>query len=97
MSYARLVMLNLGSGMRTNALKILSEMEPLTEAKQGFEKIYAFGNDDTGEYGAFILWDTKEAAEATKDALLPVLKSKTSGIAKSPPDEKLFEVYSLNK
>ena len=90
--YARLSLFTLGPGMRAKAEEIVSEMIPKVKAQKGFKSVNYLGDDETGEYGAFILWETKEDAEAGKEALFPILQSKLAGIAKGPPTLKLFEV-----
>ncbi len=90
--YARLTLFTLGPGMRSTAEKIIAEMNPKVKARKGFKSINFLGDDEAGEYGAFILWETKEDAEAAKEALFPILQSRLTGIAKGPPTLKLFEV-----
>ncbi len=90
--YARLVLFTLGSGMRSTAQEIAKEMFPKVSARKGLKSVNFLGDDEAGEYGAFMLWETKEDAEAAKEALFPVLQGLVSGIAKSPPTLKLFEV-----
>ncbi len=91
--YARLVLFTLGPGMRSTAEKVADEMNLKVKARKGFKSVNFLGDDEAGEYGAFVLWETKEDAEAGKEALLPVLQNILSGIAKGPPTLKLFEVY----
>ncbi len=91
--YARLVLFTLGPGMRSTTEKIADEMIPKVKVRKGFKSVNFLGDEEAGEYGAFILWETKEDAEASKEALFPILQSKLTGIAKSPPTLKLFEVY----
>ncbi len=93
MSYARLALFTLGPGTRSTAEALADEMIPKVKAQKGFKDISFLMDALTGEYGAFILWESKEDAEAAKDALFPVLLSKIGGIVKSPPSLKLFEVY----
>ncbi len=90
--YARLVLFTLGPGMRSTAEKVADEMSLKVKARKGFKNVNFLGDDEAGEYGAFVLWETKEDAEAGKEALFPVLQSILSGIAKGPPTLKLFEV-----
>ncbi len=85
----------LGPGMRSKVEEIASEMIPKVKAQKGFKSINFLGDDETGEYGAYILWETKEDGEAGKEALFPILQSKLTGIAKGPPTLKLFEVFEL--
>ncbi len=93
--YARLTLFTLGPGMRSTAEKIVGEMNPKVKARKGFKSINYLGDDEAGEYGAFILWETKEDAAASKEALFPILQSKLTGIAKGPPTLKLFEVIEV--
>ncbi len=90
--YARLVLFTLGPGMRSKAEEITSEMNLKVKARKGFKNVNFLGDDEAGEYGAFVLWETKEDAEAGKEALFPILQSKLAGIAKGLPTLKLFEV-----
>ncbi len=90
--YARLTLFTLGPGMRSTADKIADEMIPKVKARKGFQNVNFLGDDEAGEYGAFVLWETKEDAEAAKEALFPILQNKLTGIAKGPPTHKLFEV-----
>ena len=90
--YARLVLFMLGPGMRSALEEIADELIPKVIARKGFISESFFSNEE-GECGSFVLYETKEDAESTKEALLPVLQSKLTGIAKGPPIVKLFEVY----
>ena len=65
-------------------------MRPKVTVRKGFKSANFLGDDEAGEYGAFILWETKQDAEAAKEALFPVLQSKSTGIAKGQPTLKLF-------
>ena len=90
--YARLVLFTLGPEMCSTAEKIIIDaMNPKIKDRKGFKNLNFLGDDEAGEYGAFILWETKEDAESAKEALFPILQSKLTGIAKSPPTLKLFE------
>jgi len=77
--YARLALFTLGPGMRSTAEKIVDEMNPKVKARKGFISISHLADDETGEYGAFILWETKEDAEAGKENVSPVLQNALSG------------------
>ena len=78
--------------MRSKAEEIAGEMIPKVKAQKGFKSINFLGEDKTGEYGAFIPWETKEDGEAAKEVLFPILQSKLTGIVKGLPTLKLFEV-----
>ena len=93
MSYARLILFTLGPGTRSTGEAIADEMFPKVKAQKGFKDISFLLDAETGEYGAVVLWESKENAEAAKEALIPVLLSKIGDMVKSPPSIKLFEVY----
>ena len=67
-------------------------MIPKVKARRGFTDIHFLGDGETGKYGTFIPWETKEDGEAAEETLLTILRSELSGIAKSPPTLKLFEI-----
>jgi heme-degrading monooxygenase HmoA len=91
--YARLVTFNLGPGMRSKAEQIADEMIPVAKGKKGLKDVHFLADVEGEEYGALLLWETREDAEAGKEALFPILQGKLSGIAKGPPSLKLYEVY----
>ncbi len=93
MSYARLTLFTLGPGQRSKAEALAKEMLPLVKAQPGNEGATFLMDEENGEYGAFILFDTKEHADAAKEAMLPIVMSKIGDIMKGPPSLKLFEVY----
>lgn len=93
MSYARLTLFNLGPGQRSKAEALAEEMVPLVKAQPGNEGATFLIDEENGEYGAFLLWDTKEHGEAAKEKMLPILMSKIGDIMKGPPSLKLYEVY----
>ena len=95
MSYARLTLITLGPGQRSKAEALAEEMVPLVKAQPGNEGATFLMDEENGEYGAFLLWDTKEHAEAAKEKMLPILMSRVGEIVKGPPALKLFEVYDV--
>lgn len=95
MSYARLTLITLGPGQRAKAEPLAEEMVPVVKALPGNQGATFLMDEENGEYGAFLLWDTKEHAEAAKEKMLPILMSKIGDVAKGPPSLKLFEVYEI--
>ena len=91
--YAQLVMLSLGPGMRSTAEKLADQFHPVLRAMKGFKTGTFFGDEATGEYGTFTLWETKEDVEAAAAVMRPKLEQAVSGITKAPPTRKFFEVY----
>ncbi len=95
MSYARLTLVTLGPGQRATAEALAEGMVPLVKAEPGNQGVTFLMDEENGEYGAFLLWDTKEHAEAAKEKMFPILMSKVGEIVKGQPTLKLFEVYEV--
>ncbi len=91
--YARLTLFTLGPGMRSTAEKLQVEILPVFKAQKGFKGITFLGDDATGEYGGFSLWESKEDAEATLAAINPKTRESLRGVVKGEPSTRLFEVY----
>ena len=51
-----------------------------------------FGDATDGEYGLFVLWETKEDADAAAQVIGPRLQQGLAGNVQGPPDIRLFEV-----
>ncbi len=90
--YARLVLFTLGPGTRSTAEKLDDQFAALLRARKGFKSVTFLADDTVGEYGAFVLWESKEDAEAAFEALNPQLEKALTGIVKGPPTTRLFEV-----
>jgi len=61
--YARLVIFKLGSGERSTIQALLEEFAPLYRAQTGFKELYVLGDEVSGEYGSFSVWESKDDAE----------------------------------
>ena len=92
--YARLVRFTLGPGQRAVAQALAGDLVPLISSQPGCHGVTAFGDDSDGEYGLFVLWDSQENAESASHIVRPKLDEHLSGVAKAPPDARLFEVIS---
>jgi hypothetical protein len=53
-----------------------------------------FGDDNDGEFGLFVLWDSEQHAQAAAGIVRPKLDEHLAGHLKAPPDARLFEVIS---
>ncbi len=91
--YARLIMFKLEPGSRSTAEKIADQFAPALKSRKGYKDATFILNDETGECGALVLWQSKEDAETAAEALFPKVQEALSGIAKEPPTHPLFEVY----
>lgn len=90
--YARLVLFTLGPGTRETAEGLIGQFDPLLRAREGFVDVKFLADDEVGEYGAVVLWESKETAEAAVAQLEPQLEGALSGIAQGPPTLQLYEV-----
>ena len=64
---------------------------PILKARRGYKGATFFGNDKVGEYGSFVIWASKEDADAAAEALFPILKEKLSSIAKETVKHTLYD------
>ncbi len=93
--YARLLLFTLGPGNRSTVEKLAAQFAPVLKARKGFKSVTFFGDDTAGEYGAFILWESREDAEAAREAVFPVFEKAVSGMLKGPPTHPLYEVIEV--
>jgi hypothetical protein len=92
--YARLVRFALGPGKRAVAQALADDLAPLIASQPGCGGVTVFGDDASGEYGVFVLWDTEANANAASQIVRPMLDQHIAGHAQSAPDARLFEVLS---
>jgi len=90
--YARLVLFTFGPGTRPIADQMTAQFAPALSSMKGHEGTTFFGDDEKGQYGALILWATKEDAEVSSDVLFPKLAEALKPIAKGPVIHDLYEV-----
>ena len=90
--YARLVLFTLGPDGHSKAQALADDLAPAISALPGCAGVTFFGDDTDGEYGLFVLWESKENAEAAAEVIGPKLMQGLSGSVQSPPTIRLFEV-----
>jgi len=91
--YLRLVRFRLGPGARSTAEKLADEFVPAIKAQNGCSECVFITDDDVGEYGIVVHWDSKEDADAAAAAIGPRLSNALADITKEPASMRLFEVY----
>ena len=91
--YVRLVMFTLGPGERSTAEKLADELVPAIKAQKGCNTCKFITDDEVGEYGIVVLWDSKEDAEAAAGVIGPRLQTALADIVKGPPSIRLYQVY----
>lgn len=90
--YSRLVIFRVEPGKRSTIEELVGEFDPLYRAQKGFRHLFVIGDDTTGEYGSFSVWETKEDAEAANAVIAPRLQQALTGLLEGPPDRWFFEV-----
>ena len=92
--FARLVRFTFGPGQRDAAQKIADDLTPLIAEQPGCAGVTVFGDDGDGQYGIFVLWDSRANAEAAAQVIRPQLDQHLAPKVQSPPETRLFEVLS---
>ena len=90
--YARLVRFSFGPGKHAEAQSIADNLAPLIASQPGCQGITVFGDDNDGEYGIFVLWNSEENANAAAHVVRPMLDEHLAGNSLGPPDARLFKV-----
>ena len=90
--YPRLVLFTLGNDGRSKAQSLADDLAPAISAQKGCAGVTFFGDATGGEYGLFVLWESKEDAEAAAGVIGPRLMEGLKGSVEAPPDIRLFEV-----
>jgi heme-degrading monooxygenase HmoA len=84
--YARLVIFEVGPGKRSTIEKLVDEFDPLSRAQKGFRHMFVIGDEATGEYGSFSVWESKEDAKAANAVSAPQLQQAFTGLLQGPPN-----------
>ena len=90
--YANLVMFTLGPGKRSTAEKLFERFATAAKARKGFKTLTVLADDTVGEYGVLVVFESKEDADATFEALFPQVQEALAGIGQGQPTRRLFEV-----
>ncbi len=91
--YVRLVNFTLGTGARSSAEKLADEFIPAIKAHDGCRECVFITDDDAGEYGIVVLWDSKDNADAAAAVIGPRLSKALAEFTEEPASMRLFEVY----
>ena len=90
--YANLITFTLGPGKRPVAEKLVAQFAPALKARDGFKSQTFLGDDVPGEYSALVVFESREQAQATFEAMFPQLKQALTGIVQGEPSRGLLEV-----
>ena len=91
--YLRLVRITLEPGARSTAQNLADEFVPAIKAQNGCNECVFFADDNTGDHGIIVLWNSKEDAEAASGVIGPRLNQAISEVSDEPANIMLFEVY----
>ena len=92
--YARLLRFSLGPGKRAVAQSVADDMPPIIAAMPGCRSVTVFGDDTDGQYGLFVLWDSRDSANAAAPVIRPQIDERIAGHVLGAPEARLFEVLS---
>ena len=90
--FARMVTFSFESGDEAAARALADEIGPLIAVQPGCQAVTVFGDHGDGQYGIYVLWDSQENADTAAGVVRPRLNEHLAGIAKAPPETKLFGV-----
>jgi heme-degrading monooxygenase HmoA len=93
--YARIIKFKLRPGSRSKAEEIFAERGNALSAAEGMISTHFFGDDSTGEYGAIVLWQTQEDAEAFFKVSFPIAKKALEGLVEEPTQANLYEIIKV--
>jgi heme-degrading monooxygenase HmoA len=91
--YAVLTTFFLNPGMSSVMFERGDQIAELFRSAKGLERIAFFGNDKTGEYGGFSIWESKEEAEEFTNYARPRLREMLKDVIKGPATTKVFFVF----
>lgn len=94
--FIRLVQFSLGTGKRPAAEAIADKVVPAIRAQKGCIRCEFFADDEAGDYGMVVLWQSKQAADAAYLVINPILNAGLAA-ANATASKRLFEVYEPKK
>ena len=92
--YARLVRFSTTPGSHSAAQAVADDLAPQIAQQPGCQSVTVFGDEESGEYGVFVLWESRDNAMAAAPMMRPQLDAHLAGHLSSPPDSRLFQVMS---
>ncbi len=91
--YARLVMFNVGQGVRQDINQLADQFAAAHLEMQGFRDQTYLADEEAGDYVGLFIWESKEDDERAWAELGPRFQEATQDMLKAPPEVRLFEVY----
>jgi hypothetical protein len=90
--YSRLVIFKVGPGKRPTIERLVDEFDALYRGQKGFRHVFILGDEASGEYGSFSVWESKLDADAANAVIAPRLQQALTGLLQGPPDRWFLEV-----
>lgn len=95
--YANQIMFTLGPGKRPLADQLAADFAPLLAQREGFQAVTFLADDEIGEYGALVVYSTKEDADSTFELLSPRLRQAIEEVTQEHPTRRLFEIVEAKE
>ena len=90
--YARLVILQARPTRAVDDPGAGRSVRSSLRAQPGFNELYVLGNQVSGEYGSFSVWESKDDAEAADAMIAPQLQQALAGRLQGAPTRWFFDV-----
>jgi hypothetical protein len=94
--YVRLVRFGFGPGKQGAAQNLANDLVPAISARPGCGGATFFGDNTSGEYGLYVVWDSQENADAAAAVIGPKLSQHLAGNVLRPAEIHLFEVLKTS-
>ena len=91
--YATLTMIPIKLGMREKIEKVADDQLSALRGLKGCKSATFIVNPEGNECGGFVVWESKEDAEAAWATTGPKMQESMTDIATAPPTRRVFEVY----
>ncbi len=92
--HARLVLFQIGPGMRATAEAMASEAYTMSKGMDGFvSSTYLIFDEAAGEYGAMTVWRSAADAEAAGEVLGSWMRDKIGDTMTGQPSIRIAEVF----
>src|SRR5437016_5133162 len=95
--HARLVRFSLPPENASAARSLADDLPGRIAALPGCRSVTVFGDEEDGEYGIFVLWDSDVEANAAALGIAPQLKGHLEGNVRGAPEMRLFPVLAATE
>jgi len=88
----RLVQFSLGPGKSSVAEGVADRVVPRIREQKGCIRCEFFADNESGDYGIVVLWESRAAADAAASVIGPIMMQALAS-ARTNADIRLFDVY----